>query len=153
MNTIKSLKYSFMGILLGNAVACTILMLIKEPDFVRFWGYAGYILFPVYIFLIYLFPFVIFKFIKQVFKLYELIIEKDFLIIGLLFSLIRILSDKPFVTLIENIIKRISGLSENSFINNFVYYVLLWFLNPLILFWIIFYLVYIFAKNLRGYKP
>jgi len=145
MHTIESLKNSVIGIFIGNSVACTILILVKEPDFMRFWGFAGYILFPIYVFLFFLLPFASFKFLERKSKLWSLIRPTSFLTIGLLFALVYILFDKRVGSLVENLTDRIPIMLENSFVGNLVFYGIVWFIYPLILFWIIVYLVYIFT--------
>lgn len=130
---LKNLIYGFLGIFIGRVIICTSLILMKNHDYLRFWGYAGYAYLPLYDFIFFLMPFLTYVVIVQISHHRIFIKNKlDFLMIGLYFSIIYS---------IANIFIKV------PLINNFVYYGIRWVIIPLILFWTVFMFCPIWKKN------
>lgn len=144
MSIIRDLFYSFVGLLCGEAAICTILLVTKSPDFMRFYRYMGYIYFPVYGFIRFLLPFTTYAIIKKVFKMRWRLSKGSFFIMGAFFSLGYMLLNKFMMKpWREGIVKS----APPQIIKHFIYFIMPWFILPLFLFWVIFIAIEICKLN------
>ena len=101
MNISKNLVHAFLGIFLGNFIAVAILMLSKHEDYMRFWNWGGFIIFPFIILIIFILMLGIYILINKFFKINFTIPSTHFSTIGGLFGFFYILGEffiiNPFV--------------------------------------------------------
>lgn len=121
MKVAGKLLYALVGILFGTTIACTILMVVRNSSYMNFWHYTGYLYLPIYNFIVFVLPFTVYLLMVRICKIKNQIKQNDFFVIGLFFSLSKILIDY---------------LIMMPFINN-VGIGLTWFITPLIIFWVI----------------
>lgn len=76
---------SLIGIFVGNFIACFILILAKHNDYMHFWSYMGFFIFPVLNFIVFMLPLGIYMAISNRFK-NIFIAKKHFFIFSSLFS-------------------------------------------------------------------
>jgi hypothetical protein len=85
MNKENTILNSFIGIFIGNFIACLILILAKHSDYMRFWSYMGFFIFPVINFIAFLLPLGIYMMMSNIFKT-TFIANKHFFIVAFFFS-------------------------------------------------------------------
>lgn len=76
---------SFIGVFIGNFIACAILMVTKHEDYMRFWNYMGIFVFTFIDFVIFIIFFRIYGIISKISKL-NLVPNKDFIVFTSLFG-------------------------------------------------------------------
>ena len=144
MKIIKNLMYAFLGMFIGEGIACTILILVKQPTYMQFWRYAGYIYFPVYDFLFFLFPFIAYLVITRLFKVQKVMNKWGFSILGLFFALSdTLINSFLMVPFRHNLAKQIEGQTMECL----VYYIMPFILQPLVSFWLAYGVYRIFKKQ------
>jgi hypothetical protein len=132
MTITKKILSSFAGIFLGSFFSCTVLFLFKDANYMHFWGYAGFIYYPIYVFILFLLPIVTGFLLKNLFRgINEALSAKNLFFTGIFFALEGILAANIISKLLEKIFTT----------ENFLYYVVTLILIPIISFWVILWVV------------
>ena len=144
MNISKNLVHAFLGIFLGNFIAVAILMLSKHEDYMRFWNWGGFIIFPFIILIIFILMLGIYILINKFFKINFTIPSTHFSTIGGLFGFFYILGE---FFIINPFVNKIGGNIKSSFIFYLSDPGIPYFFFPLILFPFTL-LIYFLFKNI-----
>lgn len=102
------LAKSFIGIFIGNFIACLILIIFKESTYVQFWNYMGFFIFAIIDCIIFFILLGIYIIISKIFKV-DLIYKIKIINFAFLFAFLYTLGDfyfvLPFMTKIGKNIK------------------------------------------------